>query len=323
MKIISFDVGIKNLAFCIFDISNTNISILKWDVLNLLNPNIILDNYESNEIKTTEHKCNCKLILKKRGEPEKICGNNAKFFIQNNYFCDKHAKMQKDFIIPSKECSQLSLKKKKLEELQKISEKYNIQISEHKLKKDILNCIVTFFENKCLKNILKTKNISAGEIDLITIGKNMKTILDNIELLYSIDSVIIENQISPIANRMKTIQGMLAQYFIMKNSNIDIQFISSSNKLKLFDSNHLIKEDNRELINDSVNQYKKNKQDGIFHCSQILEKNYFLNEFKYILQNKKKSDDLADCFLQGIWYLQKNKYISLENYIICGQLKNK
>ena len=29
--------------------------------------------------------------------------------------------------------------------------------------------------------------------------------------------VIIENQISPIANRMKTIQGMITQYFIMKN----------------------------------------------------------------------------------------------------------
>ena len=36
----------------------------------------------------------------------------------------------------------------------------------------------------------------------------------------SITHVFIENQISPIANRMKTIQGMLAQYFIMK-SNID------------------------------------------------------------------------------------------------------
>ena len=190
-----------------------------------------------------------------------------------------------------------------------------------------------------MKNISKEKIISAGEIDLITIGKNMKIILDNIKLLDSIDSVIIENQISPIANRMKTIQGMLAQYFIMKNSNIDIQFISSSNKLKIgkpttpsitsrINEGEFLGE-TENTLQSSTSQttcslnYKKNKQDGIFHCSQILEKNNCFKEYKYVLQNKKKSDDLADCFLQGIWYLQNKKYILLENYIICGQLKNK
>ena len=336
MKIVSFDVGIKNLAFCIFDISNTMISILKWDVLNLIT-NVISES--SGEIEYKTNKCNCKLISKKRGEPEKFCGNNAKYFMHNNYYCDKHAKKQNDFLIPTKECSQISLKKRKLEELQTIATKYNIPISEHKLKKDILNCIVLFFENKCLKNISKEKIISAGEIDLITIGKNMKIILDNIKLLDSIDSVIIENQISPIANRMKTIQGMLAQYFIMKNSNIDIQFISSSNKLKIgkpttpsitsrINEGEFLGE-TENTLQSSTSQttcslnYKKNKQDGIFHCSQILEKNNCFKEYKYVLQNKKKSDDLADCFLQGIWYLQNKKYILLENYIMCGQLKNK
>ena len=37
----------------------------------------------------------------------------------------------------------------------------------------------------------------------------------------------------PIANRMKTIQGMIAQYFIDKNVKL-IKFISASNKLKNF-----------------------------------------------------------------------------------------
>ena len=47
----------------------------------------------------------------------------------------------------------------------------------------------------------------------------------------NIDCVIIENQISPLANKMKTIQGMIAQYFIMNNTKT-IEFISASNKLK-------------------------------------------------------------------------------------------
>ena len=42
MKVISFDVGIKNMAYCIFDISS-NISqypkIIEWNILNLLNIN--------------------------------------------------------------------------------------------------------------------------------------------------------------------------------------------------------------------------------------------------------------------------------------------
>ena len=36
--------------------------------------------------------------------------------------------------------------------------------------------------------------------------------------LSTIDIILLENQISPIANRMKTLQGMIAQYFIINNN---------------------------------------------------------------------------------------------------------
>ncbi len=36
MKLISYDVGIKNLAYCIVD---ENMKILKWDIIDLLNIN--------------------------------------------------------------------------------------------------------------------------------------------------------------------------------------------------------------------------------------------------------------------------------------------
>ena len=41
MRIISFDVGIKNLACCVLDVkSSIDFEILFWDVLNLTNPTI-------------------------------------------------------------------------------------------------------------------------------------------------------------------------------------------------------------------------------------------------------------------------------------------
>ena len=40
MKIISFDVGMKNLAYCLFNINNKEeYSILKWDVINICDEN--------------------------------------------------------------------------------------------------------------------------------------------------------------------------------------------------------------------------------------------------------------------------------------------
>ena len=36
MKVISFDVGIKNMAYCLYDISGDHVSITDWKVLSLM-----------------------------------------------------------------------------------------------------------------------------------------------------------------------------------------------------------------------------------------------------------------------------------------------
>ena len=36
MKIISIDVGIKNLSFCLFENMNNNFIIKKWNIINLM-----------------------------------------------------------------------------------------------------------------------------------------------------------------------------------------------------------------------------------------------------------------------------------------------
>ena len=72
---------------------------------------------------------------------------------------------------------------------------------------------------------------------MVEIGKAIKNKFDNLdEINELIDVVLIENQLSPLANRMNNVQGMITQYFIMKNIN-NIKYISGSNKLKLFIGN--------------------------------------------------------------------------------------
>jgi hypothetical protein len=117
---------------------------------------------------------------------------------------------------------------------------------------------------------------------------------------------------------MKTIQGMLAQYFIMK-SETEIEFVSSMNKLKQFEGRrNITKPLENTLIQDaSMNNpasitnpdYKQHKKDGIYYCRQMIEKNKELEHWLPALDTKKK-DDLADCFLQGIWYLKNRNIIT-------------
>ena len=135
--------------------------------------------------------------------------------------------------------------KQNVKSLLDLTNKYDIKItSEKKLSKDeLIKIIKDYVYNNYLEQIIK---VNANDINLIDIGRNL-----NIEFnkffekidIKTIDVVLLENQISPIANRMKTLQGMIAQYFIINNI-MTIEFISSINKLKLFIDNkqHIMRE---------------------------------------------------------------------------------
>ena len=157
--------------------------------------------------------------------------------------------------------------------------------------------IKEYYKNNTLDKIVIKKQ-KAQEVDLINIGKNMTKLLNEIPDIDEMTHVIMENQISPIATRMKTIQGMLAQYFIMKCPLSTIEFISSANKLKGF------------LPKDvsGAQGYKENKKNSIMYCLKTIEANLFFQEWIERIKEHKKQDDLFDACLQGIWYL-KNKQI--------------
>jgi len=305
MKLISFDIGIKNMAYCIFHLEPSSPHIIyDWNVINLM---------EKEEIE----KKHCTCYLKAKNKNTKLCGNTAKFSKNEQLFCDKHAKSNSDYIIPCKENSPPFFNKMKVDELKNVYKKINFfGNNENLTKATLLTKIHAYYQERCFVPIVKKKQKSANDTDLINIGKNMKTLLNEINGIQEITHVIIENQISPIANRMKTIQGMLAQYFIMNNSNIVIEFISSANKLKSFEpkaESVPLKNSFTPLQVDTGTQvtvsnvYKKHKIDGVTKCSQLLDENPEFKKWKHVLETKKK-DDLADCFLQGIWYIQKIKH---------------
>lgn len=325
MKLISFDVGIKNMAYCIFDCSQ-NISIEEWDVLNLMDTDL------------PKPICGCKTVPKSKKAISKPCTKMAKYItpssIEPQYVCEKHAKENSEYIVPSKRTSTTFLKKQKIDTLLTIGKSHNLFLNMEnstKLKKqEILEIIDEFYKKRCFGEIVNKKSKTANDTDLIFIGKRMKELLNQIPNIKEITDVAIENQISPIANRMKTIQGMLAQYFIMNNSDSNIEFVSSSHKLRQFENKEKKdkkeeekKEEKKDKLENtlmpftpSTNQkkeYTKHKLDGVIYCSKILENNDILSEWKGSLLTKKK-DDLADCFLQGVWYLSnKNKIIFADN----------
>jgi hypothetical protein len=181
--------------------------------------------------------------------------------------------------------------------------------------------MIEMIECELNKNYLENiENVRADQVDLITLGKNMMTELDkfifpymekntehvgilgglgNIEK-HKIDIVIIENQISTIASRMKTLQGMIAQYFIMRETPC-IEFISAANKLKMF-------------MTKKKTTYTERKVESVEVTKELLEKLPQFINYKGSLEKNKKKDDLSDCFLQGIYYLTLKNMIDINLY---------
>jgi hypothetical protein len=98
------------------------------------------------------------------------------------------------------------------------------------------------------------------------------------------DVVVIENQIGPLASKMKAIQGLVIQYWLMRH--VKVECVSACNKLKLF--------------HEGKTTYKERKQLSIQYATQLIQQ-YQLQDHGFY--KHKKKDDLADTLLQGFWYI--------------------
>jgi len=295
IKLLSIDIGIKNLAFCLFEIENNSYSVKKWDIVNIGEETPLLcGEIENDKLKT---------------KSINICNKPAKYTKNNKCYCLKHSKKQL-FHVPTKELEQSYLNKQKINSLFELAEKYNISYTKPIKKQDLIHLFNEYVLNKCFESVNIT---NSNKVDIISIGKNIKKKFDEIfttnNIYDNIDVILIENQISPIANRMKTIQGMVAQYFIMKSSTLTqhIEFVSSFNKLKEVANNN----NNNNNTSDThppektdKAKYNDRKKLGISTCLENLEKSHSNDEWVNFFNKHSKKDDLADCFLQGIWYIK-------------------
>jgi len=279
MKLLSIDVGIKNLAFCLFFISESGEkSILLWDTIDLSQP---LEDVRCQD-----------------------CLKAAKFTKHGKFYCLKHAKKQQ-LQIPTAELKPAFLSKQKLAILYELANKYNIKYENPIKKADLLSLFHDYIFTTCLEPIEK---VNASTLDLVTIGRNLQSKMDGIlvDHILSLNKIIIENQISPIANRMKTIQGMIAQYFIMRNSQVSIDFVNASNKLKDCPKDITVKKE--QTTDKKETSYKDRKKLSIEYCISSINECPTMSEWIFFFNTHSKKDDLADSFLQGLWFIHHKLY---------------
>ncbi len=269
MKLLSFDIGIRNLSFCLFEIGTNkeDISILKWNNVSL-----------TNDISYT-----C-IHHDKKG----CCGKEAKVMKDNLFLCTKHSKNYQ-YICQPNELTTSKLNKSKIDTLKQLSQKYNIETEPKWKKSDLINALNDFVNKNCYISITKS---NASKTTGLTLARNIRQKLDTLlnDVINSIDLVIIENQLD---NKMATVQGMITQYLVMKHLDINIEFISATNKLKDF-----LPEEKGKMT------YSQRKKLGIQTCTKLVCDDERFSTWKDYMTLNGKKDDLSDCFLQGIWYIK-------------------
>jgi hypothetical protein len=362
--IISFDVGIKHMSYCTVRRNRTSSSRIPPISSFAMSP-------RHQDVGGTIQKSACirtssSCIFSKDVQEEMIdwqimnllptkisipitychtCHRKSSYFhpIQSEIsYCKTHAKTS-GFLLPEKRYSSTCLKSSNIStllalytELQRKTKDTTMISMDGQRKQVILDSLLTCLKKKCLqpKKTISKQKCSANHIDLISIGRNMTHALNQLSYISQITHVLIENQISPIATRMKTIQGMLTQYFIMKCPSARIEYISASNKLKISSSfEHYLNEvsemqrigdmtqdgwypqldivgqknevsesmDTEMLV--SNNTYQQHKIDSIKYTEILLQHPTWCSWKTKFVHGKR--DDLSDCFLQYIWWSNK------------------
>ena len=133
MKILSIDVGIKNLALCIIETTNgsnnnSDFFIRYWEVINLFE--------EQSKI--------CQFNIKNKKD-NKQCSKEAKFHKNGCFFCKTHA-AKSEYKLPTSDLNKY--KRMKLDELNKLAQDYDILPNAYvppTTKTNLIKCIQTTF----------------------------------------------------------------------------------------------------------------------------------------------------------------------------------
>ena len=270
VRILSFDVGIKNLAYCLIEKTNDDFKILKWGIINLVDDRQL-----------------CTFELKNK----RLCGKIGRFTInynnQEKVVCNSH----KTKYIPE----EISTNKYKCQHI-----KCTLECSINLLNKEEWSwCDKHHSDIKKVLREFKPKKLTfqnCNQQPIQELAQKLFNKLDADKDFITVSEVLIENQPSLKNPNMKTISTLLYSYFVMRGitdkertqSNItNIKFISPSNKLKI----------DKSTTNNKLKDAKEKDQKEVYEITKGLGKIYcralITDEEKKLLEKYDKQDDLT------------------------------
>ena len=336
VRVLSIDVGIKNLAFCLFHrpADATDFVIEQWDTVDLSQPPTAHEKSVSQELLL----CNGEVVTGRgRNQTKRSCGKPALWRRASDQlmFCRKHANAQ-PVPIPPPDMLPQHLESHAMKKLQRMMVEHTGDCPRGSKREDLVTLLKQHSQTQFLQEVVSSTSATkrrADQVELVDIGRNLQAHFDQLFARplhgQKIDHVIIENQISPIATRMKTIQGMIVQYCLMCGVDVgNIEFISASNKLKVVASGETGGKEKQEKQERrkgkqpekepeevppppaKKRKYSDRKKDGVQLCQQLITSTpSFAAQLDLFLQHTKK-DDLSDAFLQGIWFLRSKNHLN-------------
>jgi len=289
--VLSFDVGIKNLAYCILSLNpkykiNKEIGkyqIHGWGIINLI---------------TEEDDYICTGILKGGKNKGQRCANKASFFKSGDKkkcFCSIHK--PSDDMVPIKMLLKCESKIKSGAKSGAVCGK------DATYYKELDSCERVGYCTIHSKNIVDLKRYyTVDNIDDTELKVKLFTALDLKPEFRNVSTVLIEHQPLHAREKIKSIATSLYDYFVIRGiidekKAIGVRSIDAKNKLTVYDGPPLscpLKE-----------QYERNKWYGCKYCEWAIR---YDTEYHEFFSTFNKQDDLADSMLQGAWFLSFGIY---------------
>lgn len=301
--ILSFDVGIINLAYCLFTKENNKLKILDWNIINLTNREAT--------------KCHC--------------GLKASFCQGNDYFCKVHAKKCEPIkpfeelfksntenkctcLVKDVHCGRKSI----YNLVNPVNNQSNNQSNNQENNEENNDQYYCTTHAKAKYKSLQTqhkvkpfKNKAVSTLDFDETRLKLFQKLDEKKELLKADIILIENQPSMKNPTMKSIAAGLYDFYMIRGlldkvpeSNIKIvKFMSPSNKLKLVDDGQTKQVVVFKSESNDSKAYKLTKELSVNYAKALITG---MSNWVTFLNGQKKKDDLADALLQGLYYYEKN-----------------
>jgi hypothetical protein len=336
VKSIGWDIGIKNLSFCILNsvekatsetitINTHHYVISKWVDINLVSEiENNLNNTGEASLINLELKC-CKPKTDKLGEREK-CGIKANYCLENKSqdgqyqgICKKHYKKGCYTRLPDVAIKTCYWSKGTSTEIETCTGRCAQVLKDH------------VYMGYCKKHITEmVKSGCKAESDFFKINKAKKTSTINLNhlgtaLFKELDkikadlmepvNILLENQ--PVLKNptMKSMQMFLYSYYLLRGMDANvgqdkhIQCYCASKKLDLIKFLPLVEKTRIENVLKTIKSgYQQNKTQAMLLVEYLLKGNTKWNSF---FSDHKKRDDLADSLLMTLHFLEKAELAKL------------